>query len=475
MVGGGMNGLLSGAVPGALAAAALAAAAALPPMTPEGPPLALVSGVVVATVLAAAWPALAGVLGVLVVALLAGLVAGPVAGPVAGLVVGDVEPLAWGVGILAPLVAVGTAHLRRAAHGVAGPTSDALEILGVAGGTALIAAALAGAFALPGGPGGWALAQGLGVLVAAPPLARFLEIFAPRPAVAVAPVPVAAPPTGPTGPTGPAGLRVLVVEDDAVNRLVAMEILRAAGHAVASAASGVEGVTCVTEDEPPYDIVLLDLHMPGLDGADALRRIRALPDPARAGVPAILLSADVTAAARKRGLAAGADAFLTKPFEAADLFATLDRLRGQRHAPQEVARAPSGSAGEPEDLDLLESRLGDLGADSLGRILGLFQDAAPRHLDRLRACVAAGDVPSLRREAHTLKGAAAVIGAKRLSDGATAIERAADDLVAARAAVAHMEAVVADSLAAVEVFARRHNVPIAKPRSRPQETSGANT
>lgn len=436
-------------------------------MIPAGPPLALVSGVVVATVLAAAWPALAGVLAVLV------------AGLVVVLIAGDAELAAWSVGFFAPLVAVGTAHLRRVAHGVAAPTSDALEILGVAGGTALIAAALAGAFALPGGPGAWALAHGLGVLVTAPPLARFLEIFAAGPAVAVLPTPVGGLPVGeaPKGEAtkGRGGLRILVVEDDAVNRLVAMEILRAAGHAVASAASGSEGVTCVTGDDPPYDIVLLDLHMPGLDGADALRRIRALPDPVRAGVPAILLSADVTAAARKRGLAAGADAFLTKPFEAADLFATLDRLRGLRRPPEAGASEPFASDAGPEDLDLLESRLGDLGADSLGRILGLFQDAAPRHLDRLRAYAAAGDVQSLRREAHTLKGAAAVIGAKRLSDGATAIERTAADPVAAQAAVARMDAVVADSLAAVEIFARRHQVPIAKPRSRPQETSGANT
>lgn len=453
-----MNGLLSGLVPAVLAAAALAAASVLPPMVPSGPPLALVSGLVVATVLAGAWRALAGVLAVLVV----------------GLLVDDGGPLAWdaglawAVGIVAPLVAVGTAHVRRASQGVTEPTSDALEILGVAGGTALIAAALAGAFALPGGPGAWALAHGLGVLVTAPPLARFLEIFAPRPAAVVAPLPDVVPARSP-------GMRVLVVEDDAVNRLVAMEVLRAAGHTVASAASGAEGVACATNDTPPYDIILLDLHMPGLDGADALRRIRALPDPTRAEVPAVLLSADVTAAARKRGFAAGADAFVTKPFEAADLFAILDRMRDLHRSPDAVVRPPSGNLAEPEDLDLLESRLGDLGADSLGRILGLFQDAAPRHLDSLRAHAAAGDGQALRREAHTLKGAAAVIGAKRLSDGATAIERVANDPEAARAAVANMEAVVADSLVAVEIFAQRHNVPIAKPRSRLQETSGANT
>lgn len=448
-----MSPIVRAALPPVLVAVLLAATPVLPSFGAGGPTLAPAAGVLVAAVLAGAWGGLLAALGLFVVlAVLAG------EAPLAVLAAG-----------LAPLAAAGASHLRRAHLSAAGPTSDPLEILGVAAGTALLSAALAGALGLAASPPAWALAQGLGVLVAAPPVARLLELLAPRQVQALPPPPPALqePP--------PPGLRLLVVEDDPVNRLVAMELLRSAGHIVDSAAAGAEGLGRVQLAEPPYDAVILDLHMPGLDGVDALRRIRVLDDPARAGVPVILLSADVTEDARRRGMAAGADAFLTKPFEAATLLAALDGLHGTRGAPEDDV--DEGELPDPVDLDLLESRLGDLGADSLGRILGLFQDAAPRHLARLREYAAAGDAVALRREAHTLKGAAAVIGARRVHDAAHAIEVAAGTPGGHLADLARLEGVIEAAMRAVEVFARQRNVPFTRTstRRRVQETSAANT
>ncbi|MFA7430520.1 MAG: response regulator [Rhodospirillaceae bacterium] len=438
-----MTGRLRFAVPTALAVAMAVGESALPGVLSDGPPLGLVSGVLAGTVLTRAWPGLVGCLGVLV----------------AVLVARHTPPLAWLTGVVAPLAAAGAVHAWTTAKGMIGAPKDALVSLGVGAGTGLVAAVLAVALDLPGGPAAWGLAQGLGVLVVAPSLASLLERLAPKPAPVFAP---------------PSGVRVLVVEDDAVNRIVAMEMLRTAGHEVNSAADGLEGVARIARDEPPYDVVLLDLHMPVLDGADALRRIRELPDRARSGVPAILLSADVTEAARKRGRDAGADAFLTKPFEAADLFAVLKVVRsGSGSQPvQSAALPPSADA---VDLQLLEGRLGDLGIDSLARILGLFQDAAPRHLSRLREYAEAGDTAALRREAHTLMGAAAVIGAKRVCDAAAGIEKVAGDPVAVLAALKPMKDIIAATLVAVETFAIARNVPFCRRPVRDYETSGAKT
>lgn len=456
----------------------------------ELPRLGVIVGLVVAfSVLGPAWPApaehplaVAPLSGVIVAALLGGerlvlLLALAGIAVAAALTGGPVAP--WVVATAAPLAAASMARLRHGWRGVATTSEDALEILGVALGAAFLAAALAGALGLPQR---WGVAVGLGVLAVAPPLGRVLGLLTPR--VIPMPVPVPAKEQG-TVPARQAGLRVLVVEDDAVNRLVAQEILRAAGHHVTTAADGLEGLRQATVAEPPFDAVLLDLHMPGLDGTDVLRRVRALSDPQRARVPILLLSADVTPSARARGLAAGADDFLTKPVEAEALLAALAAPRRPAEPLAAAVHEVPLSADAAVDLDLLEGRLGDLGRDSLGRILGLFQDAAPRHLARLREYAGTGDAVALRREAHTLKGAAAVIGATRLCEAASDIERAADDAQRVAVGLDRLAVVIEASLAAVGAFARRRDVPGGRGRpipetkgpetAAPQETSGANT
>ncbi|MGC2857501.1 response regulator [Novispirillum sp. DQ9] len=432
-------------LPAGLAAVFSALGPAWPTPAGEGLAIAPLAGVVTAAVLAGGWRSTVAALG----ALLPGAVLAGGAGA------------EWAVVVAAPLLAGAASHLRRAHAGVAAATSDPLEILGVAAGSSLLAAAMAGATGLPPE---WAVAVGLGVLTVAPPLSRLLQILpspaAPRPAPQQIPheTPGAVP-----------RRRILVVEDDAVNRLVALEILRGAGHAVESAADGPEGLARASGGAEPYDAILLDLHMPGLDGTDVLRRIRALPDPRRARVPVLLLSADVTPAARRRGLEAGADAFLTKPVEADALLRALE-------APRSGAPLSELTRGAAVDLELLEGRLGDLGQDALARILGLFQDAAPRHLARLREHAAGGDVTALRREAHTLKGAAAVIGATRVCEAAADIESAAADSTAVAEALGTLDGVIETTLAAVNAFARLRGLPSSRSRTTAvQETSDAKT
>ncbi|RYY16937.1 MAG: response regulator, partial [Cytophagaceae bacterium] len=121
------------------------------------------------------------------------------------------------------------------------------------------------------------------------------------------------------------GRRVLVVEDNEINRTVARLLLEGWGVLVDEAEDGTAGVTRVRY-EMPYDAVLMDIQMPGLNGLDATAAIRALPDALRAHTPIIALTANAFRADRDRYLASGMDACLAKPFEEEDVYHTLAGL-----------------------------------------------------------------------------------------------------------------------------------------------------
>ncbi|RZK89209.1 MAG: response regulator, partial [Hymenobacter sp.] len=115
------------------------------------------------------------------------------------------------------------------------------------------------------------------------------------------------------------------VEDNEINRTVARLLLEGWGVLVDEAEDGTAGVTRVRY-EAPYDAVLMDIQMPGLNGLDATAAIRALPDALRAHTPIIALTANAFRADRDRYLASGMDACLAKPFEEEDVYHTLAGL-----------------------------------------------------------------------------------------------------------------------------------------------------
>lgn len=116
----------------------------------------------------------------------------------------------------------------------------------------------------------------------------------------------------------PAGHRILLAEDEPINQVAVTAMLRRAGHAVTLAANGREAVEAM--ERGSFDLVLMDLRMPEMDGEEAVRRIRALPDPRRARVPVAMLTASIVPEDAERCRAAGADAVLSKPLR-------LDALR----------------------------------------------------------------------------------------------------------------------------------------------------
>jgi two-component system response regulator QseB len=118
-------------------------------------------------------------------------------------------------------------------------------------------------------------------------------------------------------------MNVLFIEDDRMNRRVVKDMLDVAGVAMAEAESAEEGLLLIDQHE--YDMLLVDLRMPGMDGLTAIRHIRARPD-AKAALPVIVVTADTAVDLRERCLAAGADEVLFKPVAMDALFEVMGRL-----------------------------------------------------------------------------------------------------------------------------------------------------
>jgi signal transduction histidine kinase/CheY-like chemotaxis protein len=135
----------------------------------------------------------------------------------------------------------------------------------------------------------------------------------------------------PQGAVLAAPLRILVVEDNRVNQLVAEGMLRRWGHSVQTAASGPDALRLASGGE--FDLILMDLELPGMDGIETLIKLREAEDARARRIPVVALTAHATSADRDRCLAAGMDAFVTKPIEPEVLFQTIcDLTRDQRAA-----------------------------------------------------------------------------------------------------------------------------------------------
>ncbi len=120
--------------------------------------------------------------------------------------------------------------------------------------------------------------------------------------------------------TAPRSLRVLLAEDNRINQLVAANILTNAGHQVETAETGRQAVAAV--EKAIYDVVLMDVQMPELDGVEATQLIRALPPP-RGQIPIIAVTAHAMAGAREEYLALGMNDYISKPIDPAELLAKL--------------------------------------------------------------------------------------------------------------------------------------------------------
>jgi two-component system, NtrC family, sensor kinase len=222
------------------------------------------------------------------------------------------------------------------------------------------------------------------------------------------------------------GIRVLLVEDNAVNQQIAVELLTKGGAAVSIANDGSEAVAAITGavQPPPYDIVLMDMQMPVMDGHEATRAIRS--DPRYDSLPIIAMTAQAMAEERDQCLAEGMNDHITKPIDPDLLYRTVLAFAGQRVVPRAGAAPREADAAEPTEIAGVDI------ADGLHRVGGnerlyhaMLRQYAEDQADMpaaLRAALAAADMKTAERLAHTLKGVSATLGIKRPSEAAGVIE-----------------------------------------------------
>lgn len=217
------------------------------------------------------------------------------------------------------------------------------------------------------------------------------------------------------------GSRVLVVEDVEINRLIARESLRRLGCHVEIAEDGARAVEMALDGD--YDLILMDIQMPRMDGVEATRRIRSSRGP-RARVPIIAVTAHAMATEREAYLAAGLDDYLSKPFKPAALREIVARWTGESREASPPAPQPGKAVLERVDV----GRINDLAAAISPEVLqGLFATwvaNTAESVERISGLAEARDVKALLAEAHKLAGSAGNFGALRLETMAREVEKA---------------------------------------------------
>jgi PAS domain S-box-containing protein len=194
-------------------------------------------------------------------------------------------------------------------------------------------------------------------------------------------------------------LRILLAEDNPVNQMVASERLKRAGHEVTVVENGKQAVDAAAGNH--FDVALLDVHMPEMDGFTALANIRELKNSNGHRLPTIALTANAMKGDRERCLLAGFDDYVPKPIRFDDLFAAIDRLVPVEPSSSASIIMPPTNFVEPDKL--LEHFEND--AALARRAAELFLRNCPRWLADIRAAVEGGDASNLHLAAHSLKGA----------------------------------------------------------------------
>ncbi|MFM9886446.1 MAG: ATP-binding protein [Burkholderiales bacterium] len=244
-----------------------------------------------------------------------------------------------------------------------------------------------------------------------------------------------------TAAVPPARQRVLLVEDNDINQDIAIEMLEGLGHDVTLAQNGVEAVTRAQHGH--FDIILMDCHMPELDGFGATTAIRrwesTLDDGTQRATsaqsvkrtPIIALTANAMQGDRERCLAAGMDDYLAKPFSHDQLQAKLRQWSSGGSAPDRQRSPPPNTfeSGLPVlDRGALQviGAMQRPGAPSIvAKVVGKYLTAAPQLIQTIRESTRSGDIDALERAAHTLKSSSTTVGALRLAALCRAIEEQA--------------------------------------------------
>jgi len=218
-------------------------------------------------------------------------------------------------------------------------------------------------------------------------------------------------------------LSILLAEDNPVSRTVALKMLERWGHAVVAVQDGRQAVEAVrARAGRPFDLVLMDVQMPELNGFEATAAIRGMERQEGGRLRIVAMTAHTMKGDRERCLEAGMDGYIAKPFRSAELHALLAGL--ERPAPAPEALTAPLQAGAAEGVFLYREALARVGGDArlLREAVQLLRPELPGIGSRIRAALAAGNARELDRAAHGLKGSAGLIGASRVEAAARRLE-----------------------------------------------------
>ena len=213
------------------------------------------------------------------------------------------------------------------------------------------------------------------------------------------------------------GLRILLAEDNPVNQRVAVRMLEKRGYRLQVVDTGCKAVAAV--EEQSFDLVLMDIQMPEMDGLTATALIRKAEAGTGRHMPVVAMTAHAMTGDRERFLAAGMDDYIAKPFEPAELDRVIDARRERPEPPPAAPREQS-----TERVFDRAAALRGVGGDEqlLAEVAGLFLEECPRVMAAIRAAEAAGDAAEVHRRAHSLKGSVGFFGPGPVMDAARRLE-----------------------------------------------------
>jgi two-component system, sensor histidine kinase and response regulator len=220
-------------------------------------------------------------------------------------------------------------------------------------------------------------------------------------------------------------LSVLLAEDNAVNQKLAVRLLEKRGHHVVVASNGREAVVALEKDS--YDLVLMDVQMPEMDGIEATLEVRAREQFTKKHQPIVAMTALVMKGDRERCMSAGMDGYLSKPIRPQELDEVLENyVAKQEEAPSVIAQLAKPLDNLVNTEELLERIDGD--RVFLSELVELFRKDYPLQLRAAREALLQNNLLVVQRVAHTLKGALANLSAKPASEMAQKLESCGEDI-----------------------------------------------
>ena len=230
---------------------------------------------------------------------------------------------------------------------------------------------------------------------------------------------------------------ILLAEDNLINQTLAIKLLETRGHRVTLASNGIEAVDAFKKSD--FDLILMDIQMPKMDGFEATREIRKLEtgNPQQSpvanhqssiySIPIIAMTAHAMTGDREKCIDAGMDDYVSKPIKPEAFFSVINKVARKSHSEKEQKRPQppqSTKAFSLKTFDLsvaMETVLGN--KDLFREIAGMFIESCPDYIAKIKVGIAGNDAGMLEREAHSLKGAVGNFGAKKAYNAAYHLEK----------------------------------------------------